>query len=45
TMPTRENPHGMIDRSIIDEKIAALEAQRLAEKRPSASYATPLTLK
>lgn len=42
TMPTRENPHGMIDRRVIDEKIAALEAARLAEGRPSASFATPL---
>jgi uncharacterized Ntn-hydrolase superfamily protein len=42
TMPTRENPHGMIDRRVIDEKIAALEAARVAEGRPSASFATPL---
>lgn len=41
TMPTRENPHGMIDRRVIDEKIAALEAAREAEGRPSASFATP----
>jgi uncharacterized Ntn-hydrolase superfamily protein len=41
TMPTRENPHGMIDRSVIDQKIAALEATREAEGRPSASFATP----
>jgi uncharacterized Ntn-hydrolase superfamily protein len=41
TMPTRENPHGMIDRSVIDQKIAALEANREAEGRPSASFATP----
>lgn len=42
TMPTRSNPSGMIDRREIDEKIAALEAARQAEGRPSASYATPL---
>ncbi|MBB3610779.1 DUF1028 domain-containing protein [Rhizobium sp. BK602] len=42
TMPTRSNPSGMIDRRDIDEKIAALEAARQAEGRPSASYATPL---
>jgi len=41
TMPTRENPHGMIDRRVIDGKIAALEAAREAEGRPSASFATP----
>jgi len=41
TMPTRENPHGMIDRRVIDEKIAALEAAREAEGRSSASFATP----
>jgi hypothetical protein len=32
----------MIDRRVIDEKIAALEAARLAEGRASASFATPL---
>ncbi|MGK9054271.1 DUF1028 domain-containing protein [Neorhizobium petrolearium] len=41
TMPTRENPHGMIDRRVIDGKIAALEAARETEGRPSASFATP----
>lgn len=41
TMPTRENPHGVIDRRVIDQKIAALEAAREAEGRPSASFATP----
>jgi uncharacterized Ntn-hydrolase superfamily protein len=41
TMPTRDNPHGMIDRSVIDQKIAALEAARDAEGRASASFATP----
>ncbi len=40
TMPTRENPSGMTDRREIDEKIAALEARRIAEGRLSASYAT-----
>ena len=42
TMATRQNPNGMIDRREIDEKIAALEAARIAEGRPSASFATPL---
>lgn len=42
TMATRQNPSGMIDRREIDEKIAALEAVRIAEGRPSASFATPL---
>ncbi|WP_337269974.1 DUF1028 domain-containing protein [Oryzifoliimicrobium ureilyticus] len=40
TMPTRDNPHGMIDRSEIDRKIAELEAERTAAGRSSASYAT-----
>ncbi|MGF9695361.1 DUF1028 domain-containing protein [Rhizobium sp. 0TCS1.26] len=43
TMPTRDNPHGMIDRTEIDRKIAGLEAQRAAEGRQSASFATPWT--
>lgn len=41
-MPTRQNPTGMIDRSEIDRKIAALEVARIAEGRPSPSFATPL---
>jgi uncharacterized Ntn-hydrolase superfamily protein len=41
TMATKANPDGMIDRREIDEKIAALEAARIAEGRPSASFATP----
>ncbi|HEY0121898.1 MAG TPA: DUF1028 domain-containing protein [Rhizobium sp.] len=40
TMATRQNPDGMIDRREIDDKIAALEAIRHAEGRPSASFAT-----
>ncbi len=39
-LPTRENPHGMIDRREIDEKIAALDAKRESEGRPSASRMT-----
>jgi uncharacterized Ntn-hydrolase superfamily protein len=42
TMATRQNLSGMIDRREIDEKIAAMEAQRIAEGWPSASFATPL---
>lgn len=42
TMPTRANPHGLTDRRLIDEKIAALEAARIAAGRASPSYATPL---
>jgi len=42
TMPTRDNPSGMIDRREIDERIAGLEAERVAAGRPSASFATPL---
>lgn len=38
TMPTRENPHGMVDRSAIDDTIARLEAERIAAGRPSASF-------
>ncbi|QDC01631.1 DUF1028 domain-containing protein [Mesorhizobium sp. 8] len=41
TMATRRNPSGLIDRREIDEKIAALEAERIATGRPSASFATP----
>ncbi|MBP2549119.1 putative Ntn-hydrolase superfamily protein [Neorhizobium galegae] len=41
TMPTRDNPHGLIDRSEIDRKIAKLEAERIASGRDSASFATP----
>jgi len=39
TMPTRENPHGMLDRSQIDTRIATLDAERAAAGRPSASRA------
>ncbi|WP_210878702.1 DUF1028 domain-containing protein [Roseovarius autotrophicus] len=38
TMPTRENPHGMIDRREIDATIARLEAERIAAGRSSASH-------
>jgi len=41
TMATRQNPSGLIDRREIDAKIAALEAERMAAGRPSASFATP----
>lgn len=40
TMATRENPHGMIDRRVIDDRIAALEAERLASGTPSLSRMT-----
>lgn len=40
TMATRENPHGMVDRSEIDRKIAELEETRTREGRASASYQT-----
>ncbi|WP_159949394.1 DUF1028 domain-containing protein [Rhizobium sp. 18065] len=42
TMPTHDNPHGLTDRRLIDETIAALEAARIAEGHPSPSFATPL---
>jgi uncharacterized Ntn-hydrolase superfamily protein len=38
TMPTRENPHGMVDRTAIDDTIARLEAERMAAGRPTASH-------
>ncbi|HBF29199.1 DUF1028 domain-containing protein [Rhizobium sp.] len=41
TMPTRANPSGMLDRSIIDRKITELEASRQGAGQLSASYATP----
>ncbi|MBD1548309.1 DUF1028 domain-containing protein [Roseibium aggregatum] len=41
TLPTTENVSGMLDRSVIDRRIAELEAERLASGRPSASFATP----
>jgi uncharacterized Ntn-hydrolase superfamily protein len=44
TMATRQNPSGMIDRREIDEKIAALEAERIATGRQSASLATPMKI-
>jgi uncharacterized Ntn-hydrolase superfamily protein len=43
TMPTRDNPHGMTDRTEIDRKIASLEAERVAAGRASSSFATPWT--
>ncbi len=38
TMPTRENPHGMVNRRAIDETIARLEAERIAAGRPTSSF-------
>jgi uncharacterized Ntn-hydrolase superfamily protein len=40
TMPTRENPSGMIDRGEIDAEIARMEAERTAAGKASASFAT-----
>lgn len=40
TMATRDRPSGMIDRREIDEKIAALDAQREQQGDASASYST-----
>lgn len=37
TMATRENPHGLTDRGHIDARITALEAERIAAGRPTAS--------
>ncbi|MES0884915.1 DUF1028 domain-containing protein [Roseibium sp. SCP14] len=39
-MPTRENIHGLLDRTEIDRKIADLEAERKKTGRASASFAT-----
>lgn len=41
-LPTRENPHGLTDRTGLDAAIAREEARRKAEGRPSRSFATPL---
>ncbi len=41
-IPTRSNPHGRTDRTALDAAIAAEEARRVAEGRPSRSFATPL---
>lgn len=40
TMATRENPHGMTDRRVIDERIGALEAERIAKGIPTRSHMT-----
>jgi len=39
-LPTADNPSGALDRSDIDRRMAEREAARIAEGRPSASYAT-----
>jgi uncharacterized Ntn-hydrolase superfamily protein len=39
-MPTRENIHGLLDRTELDRKIAWLEAERKKAGRSSASFAT-----
>jgi len=41
TLPTAAKVSGLLDRSGIDREIAAREAERAAEGRPSASFATP----
>ena len=40
-MPTRQNIHGLLDRTEIDQKITDLEAEREKAGRASASFATP----
>jgi uncharacterized Ntn-hydrolase superfamily protein len=42
TLPTTENVSGLLDRTEIDRRIEELETRRVAEGRPSASFATPL---
>ncbi|GAB4539943.1 MAG: DUF1028 domain-containing protein [Roseibium sp.] len=42
TLPTTDNVSGLLDRTEIDRRIEELEARRIAEGRPSASFATPL---
>jgi uncharacterized Ntn-hydrolase superfamily protein len=37
TMPTRENPHGLTDRTEIDAQLARLEEERAKSNQPSAS--------
>lgn len=39
-LPTRNNIHGVMDRTEIDQKIAELEAERRAAGQPSASFAS-----
>jgi len=41
TLPTAANVSGLLDRSGIDRAIAAREVERIAEGRPSASFAVP----
>ncbi|MAB00671.1 MAG: pilus assembly protein [Stappia sp.] len=41
TLPTSDNVSGMLDRSVIDLRIAELEDRRKAEGRASASHASP----
>lgn len=40
TMPTRQNPSGLTDRTLIDEKIAAADKRREEAGQKSASYAS-----
>jgi uncharacterized Ntn-hydrolase superfamily protein len=41
TLPTSDNPSGLLDRSVIDLRIAELEDRRKAKGLPSASHASP----
>lgn len=41
TMPTSDNFDGMIDRTVIDRRIADLETARVAAGKPSASFSSP----
>lgn len=38
TMPTRENPHGMTNRTVIDARIVRLDEERRVRGEPSASH-------
>jgi uncharacterized Ntn-hydrolase superfamily protein len=40
TMPTRDNPSGMVDRTEIDQRIALMEQERKAAGKATSSFAT-----
>jgi len=42
-LPSRNNPHGLIDRSKVDQKLQSLEQDRLSKGIKSRSFATPLS--
>ncbi|MBX2839570.1 MAG: DUF1028 domain-containing protein [Gammaproteobacteria bacterium] len=42
-LPSRDNPHGLIDRREIDQKLQSLELDRLSKGIKTRSFATPLS--